>query len=135
MVLAEVLVEMGSLKKKINQLSTCLDDMIGSNQELEDAVITMLLSLLDKYRSHLILVNKVNNDVTVSIGGSEVSLANAVIIANTIKKKINVLDSLIENKDVLFDVFSLISNRDKLLEEYTTIKNNLRMIEWRTEID
>jgi hypothetical protein len=135
MVLAEVLVEMDNLKRKIGQLDKYLKTVTGSDQKLEDKIITMLLDLLDKYRSHLILVNRVNNDVEVFIGDTKTSLANAVIIADTIERKIDILNSLIDNKDVAFDLFDLINNRNKLLDEHTTIKNSLRKTEWKVKVD
>jgi hypothetical protein len=51
------------------------------------------------------------------------------------KRKIEILDSLIEEGDSLLDVFDLIEQRDKMLEEYTTISNGLAAIEWSTKVD
>ena len=134
MVLAEVLIEMFNLKRKISQLEDYLHRTAGQDAELADEATTKLLDLLDKHRSHLILVNRVNNELQVSIGDSTVSLANAILITKTMKRKVDLLDSLIETESLL-DVFSLINQRDKLLEEYTTISNGLKAIEWSTNID
>jgi len=135
MVLAEVLVEMLNLKQKITQLEDYLHRIADNNAKLADTATTKLLDLLDKHRSHLILVNKVNNKVEVTIGSSKVSLANAIIILKTTKRKVDLLDSLIENEHGVLDVFDLMIQRDKILEEYTTISNGLKVIEWSTEID
>jgi len=135
MVLAEVIIEMLNLEQKISQLEDYLHRIADNNAKLADTATTKLLDLLDKHRSHLILVNKVNNKVEVTIGSSKVSLANAIIILKTTKRKVDLLDSLIENEHGVLDVFDLMIQRDKLLEEYTTISNGLKVIEWSTEID
>jgi len=135
MVLAEVLIEKLNLKQKINQLEDYLYRIVDSDVTLADTATTKLLGLLDKYRSHLILINKINNDTEVSIGGSKVSLANAIIIVKTTKCKVDLLNSLIETEEGVLEVFSLMEQRDALLEEYTTISNGLQAIEWSTNVD
>ncbi len=135
MVLAEVLIEMRNLKQKITQLEDYLHRIADNNAKLADTATTKLLDLLDKHRSHLILINKMNNATEVSIGSSKVVLANAIIITKTMKRKINLLNALIENENGVLDVFSLMEQRDKLLEEHTTISNGLKVIEWSTIID
>ena len=135
MVLAEVLIEMRNLKYKINQLRDYLFKIADNNATLADTATIKLLDLLDKHRSHLILINEINNSTEVSIGGSTVSLANAIIIIKTIKCKIDLLNSLVETEESVLDVFNLMEQRDKLLEEYTTISNGLAAIEWSTNVD
>ena len=135
MVLAEVLAEMQNLKQKISQLEDYLHRIADSNATLADTATTKLLDLLDKHRSHLILINKMNNSTEVAIGSSKVVLANAIIITKTMERKIDLLNALIENENGVLDVFSLIDQRDKLLEEHTTISNGLKVIEWGTVID
>jgi len=134
MVLAEVLIEMKILKRKIKQLENFLHRTADHNATLADRATTELLSLLDKHRSHLILINRINNSTEVSIGSSKVSLANAILITKTMGRKIDLLNSLIEEDNVL-DVFSLMEQRDRLLDEYTTISNGLKVIEWGTNVD
>jgi len=107
MVLAEVLIEMRNLKHKINQLRDYLFKIADNNATLADTATIKLLDLLDKHRSHLILINEINNSTEVSIGGSTVSLANAIIIIKTIKCKIDLLNSLVETEESVLDVFSL----------------------------
>jgi len=135
MVLAEVLIEMRNLKQRISQLEDYLHRLADNNATLADTATIKLLDLLDKHRSHLILINKMNNTTEVSIGSSKVVLANAIIITKTMKRKIDLLNALIENENGVLDVFSLMEQRDKLLEEHTTISNGLKVIEWSTVID
>ena len=135
MVLAEVLIEMRNLSLKIRQLEDYLHKTANQDAKLADKATTKLLGLLDKHRSHLILVNNTNNNVEVSIGGSKIRLANAILITKTMERKIALLDSLIEDDTSVLDVFSLIDQRDALMEEYTMISNGLKAIEWGTNVD
>lgn len=134
MVLAEVLIEMQNLRQKISQLEDYLHRTASQDASLADKATEKLLDLLDKHRSHLILINKINNSIEVNIGGSKVSLANAILITKTMKRKIDLLNSLIERESVL-DVFSLMEQRDQLLEEYTTISSGLKAVEWSAKVD
>jgi hypothetical protein len=135
MVLSEVLIEMKSLKEKINQLVGYINRSASSNFSNTDKATIKLLDLLDKYRSHLILVNKINNEVVVSIGESELSLANAIIILKTIKSKIGILNSLIDKEDCILDITPLIDQRDNLLDEYIAISKEIKSQEWSISID
>lgn len=135
MVLAEILIETRNLKKKINQLMVYINSISTRDSETTDRAIKKLLSLLDKHRSHLILLNKINNKTTVSVGDSQLSLANAIIILKTIEEKISMLDALIEAESTVLDIVDVMDQRDKLLEEYTVISKEIQYQEWRTEID
>jgi hypothetical protein len=134
MVLAEVIIESRNIKQKIKQLESYLDK-ITEDSEKVDLATTKLIDLFDKYRSHLILINTINNDVKMVVGDSEVSLANTLLIINTMKRKINLLDNLIDTKNNFLDVFDLMDKRDKILIEYTTISNKLKYTEWITDVD
>jgi len=135
MVLAEIIIEAQNIKQKIGQLKSYLDKITVDNTDKIDLATKRLIDLFDKYRSHLILINTINNDVKMVVGDSELSIANTLLIAETMKRKINLLNSLIDTKEDFLDVFKLMDQRDKLLVEYTTITNRLKYTEWVTEID
>lgn len=135
MVLAEILIEMNNLKKRISQLKFYIEKVSSHDSKSTDSAITKLLGLLDKYRSHLILINRINNETNVSIGESKLSLANAILILKTIENKIKLLDGLIENENCVLDVLNTIEQRDKLLDEYTAIYKEIKHQEWSVEID
>ena len=134
MVLAEVIIESRNIKQKIKQLESYLDKITEDSDKV-DLATAKLIDLFDKYRSHLILINTINNDVKMVVGDSEVSIANTLLIINTMKRKINLLDNLIDTKYSFLDVFDLMDKRDKILVEYTTILNKLRYTEWVTNVD
>jgi hypothetical protein len=137
MVLAEVLIEKESLNHKIKQMERYLFRMAFVSAEQTDKATKKLLELIDKHRSHLIMINKINNSIEVTIGESKVSLANAVLITQTMERKIELMNSLIDScdSDSVLDIFVLIEQRDKLLEEYNLISNQLESLEWSTKVD
>ena len=135
MVLAEVLIEMNNIKEKISQLMLLMDNVATHDSAATDKATSKLLGLLDKYRSHLILINEVNNTSKVTVSGSRLSLANAIIILKTVRSKMSILDGLINKKDSVLDVLSLVDQHDALLEEYTTIAKEIKAQEWGIEID
>lgn len=137
MVLAEVLIEKYNLEQKICQLNEYVFKISKISSEETDKAIKSLIELVDKHRSHLILINKINNIIEVTIGNSKLSLANAVLITKTMNHKIDLLNGLIAGCDGsnTLNIFDLIAQRDKLMEEYSTISNGLKSIEWSTEVD
>jgi len=134
MVLAEVIIESRNIKQKIKQLESYLDKITEDSDKV-DLATAKLIDLFDKYRSHLILINTINNDVKMVVGDSEVSIANTLLIINTMKQKIALLDNLIETKDNFLDVFELMDKRDQLHKECSSISNKLRYTEWVTNVD
>lgn len=135
MVLAEIIIESQNIKQKIGQLESYLNKITVENADKIDIATKRLIDLFDKYRSHLILINTINNDVKMVVGDSELSIANTLLIVKTMKRKIDLLNNLINTKEDFLDVFKLMDQRDKLLIEYTTIINKLKYIEWVTEVD
>ena len=135
MVLAEIIIETQNIKQKIGQLKSYLDKITVDNADKIDLATKRLIDLFDKYRSHLILINTMNNDVKMVVGDSELSIANTLLIVETMKRKIDLLNNLIDTKENFLDVFKLIDKRDKLLVEYTAITNKLKYTEWVTNVD
>jgi hypothetical protein len=135
MVLAEIIIEAQNIKQKIKQLESYLDKITITNTDKIDLATKRLIDLFDKYRSHLILINTINNDVKMVVGDSELSIANTFLIVRTMKKKIDLLNNLIDTKEDFLDIFELMDKRDILLVEYTTLTNKLKYVEWVTNID
>jgi len=137
MVLAEVLIEKNILDEKIKEMRRYLFRMVSVSAEEADKATKRLIELIDKHRSYLILINKVNNNIEVTIGDSKISLANALLISQTMDRKIDLLNELINDcdGDTVLSIFSLIAQRDKLLDEYILISNQLEAIEWGAEVD
>ena len=135
MLLAEIKVEADNLEKMILEIEEYLLKLALTDLEKADIATKKLLNLIDKHRSHLIMINKADNIIEIQIGDSKASLANVRIICNALKRKINFLDKLIKQERSVLDIFSLIEQRDKLLSEFTLILNSIKKFEWSTEID
>lgn len=135
MYLGEMLNEMQHLEFKIEQLEQIFFKVAKSDSEKANEIIKKLFDHIDKYRSHLILLNKLNNEKEITIGDSKLNLANAVLLKKTLKHKIELLNRLIVDDTSYTDVQSLIENRDKFYLEYKTIATELESFEWRTKID
>jgi hypothetical protein len=135
MFLGEVITEAEIIKGKIDQLENFLFKVSHSDSEKTDKTVRKLVELIDKYRSHLILLNRIENKTELLIADSKVSIINAKLICSSLKSKIMLLDKLIDSDSAVLDIFSLIEQRDKLLTEYVLISNSLKQAEWSTKID
>jgi len=135
MYLGEMINEMQHLEFKIMQLEQLFFKVAKSDSEKANEIIKKLFDHIDKYRSYLILINKLNNEKEITIGDSKINLANAVLLKKTLKHKIELLNRLIVDDTSYTDVQSLIENRDKFYLEYKTIATELESFEWRTKID
>jgi hypothetical protein len=135
MYLGEVLQEKENLLFKIQQLEQLFFKVSKTDSDKANELIKKLFDLLDKYRSHLILINKINNKEEIVIGDSKINLANAVLLRDTLERKIEILNRLILEESAYTDVTSLIENRDKFQVEYKMISNELKSFEWRMKID
>jgi hypothetical protein len=133
--LGEILNEIEHLEFKIKQLEYLFFKIAKSDSEKANELIKRLFEHIDKYRSHLILLNKINNEKEIVIGDSKINLANAVLLKKTLKHKIELLNRLITDDTSYTDIQSLIDNRDKFYIEYKTIATALESFEWRTKID
>jgi hypothetical protein len=135
MLLAEIKVEADNLEKMILEIEEYLLKLASTDLEKADIATKKLLNLIDKHRSHLIMINKADNIIEIQIGDSKASLANVRIICDALKRKINFLDRLIRLERSALDIFSLIEQRDKFLSEFTLISNSIKKAEWSTKID
>lgn len=91
-----------------------------------------LLDLLEIRQGKLISINRANEQSTLNLGGTDITITLAVMIRDTIKAKMDVLTSLINNPDNGLDKIKLLEQRDKHFNEYTLIsmgvtKNDLNV--------
>lgn len=110
--LSEVLSKKKILDKKINEIKKILQTTQTEKLAKE------LYDLLDKRQSELLKIRAANTASKISIGGNEVSIDTAVIIRDTIKEKINVLTTLINNEECVLDKVELQNQRDVYYKDY-----------------
>jgi hypothetical protein len=118
--LSEVISKKKILDKKINEIKKTLQTI--QNEKLAKE----LYSLLDKRQSELIKIRAANAASEISIGGKEVTIDTAVIIRDTIKEKINVLTTLINNEECVLDKVELQNQRDVYYEDYILLAMGIK---------
>lgn len=74
--------------------------------------------LLELRQGKLLNIDAANNASHIKIGETEVSIATAVRLRDTIKAKIDLLTSLIRDENCSLDIVDLQSQRDKFYDEF-----------------
>jgi hypothetical protein len=138
MFIGELLVRKNGIKEKISELRSFIQNLTDSpidNADLHSDALSMLFDLLDKYQDYSIMLEKVNIENKIVIGESEINVANAIKLRNTIKGKIDVLSDSINGSDYSIDVFDLMSKRDTLTEEHILINKTITISDWAIDIE
>lgn len=99
-----------------------------------DELIKLLLVQLDELQNINLIINKVNQQTLIKIGGTETNLATAIEIRNTIKSKIDLITNLIATH-ITLDITSLLEQRDDLMAEFSSIDRAIRMTDWNINLD
>jgi len=118
-----------NIKNKIKELKGWLLRSAPS-----DELITLLLVQLDELQNINLLIDKVNQQTLITIGGTQTNLTTAVEIRNTIKSKIDLITDLIATNTSL-DITSLLEQRDKFMSEYNSIDGSIRITDWNIKLD
>ena len=138
MLLAELLIRKDYLKYKMVELK---NNLLTSNIRMENRreITDHLFSLIDEYQKYVILINRMNNSVTIKVADSELNIANALKIKENINSKMDILSNIIEmnrtNDKTDYSVLDLIKQRDKLMEEYIMISSSVFSQDWKTDIE
>lgn len=142
MFLAEALVKKRSIENKIIKLKTYLfykaSDEKNKDSSQIDTALTEVYSLLDEYQRYILLIDRANSSVEITVGKSKVTISDAVKICRTLKEKASVMDDLISaceyNNNSLFSIFKLIKNRDELMDEYNMLNNIIKANDWKVTL-
>lgn len=113
--LFELVSDYNILSKKIKEIKDIL-----VYKQTED-LAQELFSLLELKQSKLLHITEANNLSKMNVGGTEISVSVVIIIRNTIKEKIDLLTSMINNKECNLDKIELQRQRDKYYSEYTLL--------------
>lgn len=113
--LFEILENKKILDKKIKELSSVMS--VYQNEVLAEKLFT----LIDERLSMLMDIETANNVSTINIGGNEVTIATAISIRDAVKGKIDILTSLIEDKNCELDKIKLQEQRDKYISEHVLL--------------
>lgn len=110
--LAEVLAKKRILDRKIKEVKSIL------RYEQNDTLAQELFALLELRQGKLLHIEAANHTSKINIGGTEVSIAVALHIRNTIKEKIDVLTGLINARECPLDKIELQQQRDKYYDDF-----------------
>lgn len=129
------------LDKKLKDVSDFLkslkelDISVESKALLYNKAIDLKFKLLNKIRSHEVLIQSLSEETTVDIGNETMSLYEAEQLINTIEAKIETVESILLDGDLnVINFFSLLEQRDQLFEEYmvlyTSVYRSIANKEW-----
>jgi hypothetical protein len=124
--LAEILLQKKVLDKKIFELKNIL------SKKEDDDVAQELFALVELRQNKLLNIDAANNMSKLNIGGSELTVAAAIRIRDTIKEKIDIITAQIRDDTNELDKVALQAQRDKFYDEYILLtlgimKNDLQV--------
>lgn len=114
---------------KIEELKKLLE-RAPQNQTAEQ-----LVKLLDERQRLSLNIYSANSQCTLTIGESKLDLNSAVILRDTIKRKIDIITGII-NSDIEYDLdeFELMNQRDKFMEDYALLDMSIINTDINTKI-
>jgi len=132
MYLAELMREQKDLERKIGELRDLSRVSLKKEADLDQAILKMY-ALLDKQQNNRIVINNILNEVKLKVGDSDISMFNAMILRDTIKKKIDAV-TLLVGKDNDLDLFKLLEDRDSLENDYNKLNDQIDSNLWRVTL-
>jgi len=140
MFIGELTVRRSNIDNKIKELKIYLHslptDEANSKGGIYKECLERIFILLEEYQRYTLLLNRSNNNSNIKIGDSdEVDVSSALVLIDTILKKMEAIDVVIKNNDHSIDIFKLIEQRDSLMEEYVLLKSVIYVNAWSTKVD
>lgn len=132
MYLKEKLDELNILKQKIRELHHSL--LIISDEQKKDVLAEALFKSIDELQNIRFIIDKVNTQTIINVGGTSINISTAIIIRNNLKRKIDVISDIIRSNTVL-DTLTLMSQRDAFFVEYNSINKSIMLADWSITID
>ena len=118
--LRDLIYKKDNIKRKISELEAIIVEY--SN----DDIAKELFNLIEELQSLKINLNNINIKAKINIGGKNVSIADAIIIRETLETKMNVLTRLIlSDKVKALDELELMVQRDGLYESYLLLDQGI----------
>ena len=118
-----------NIKNKIKELKSW-----SLRSTPSDELIKLLLAQLDELQNINLIINKVNQQTLITIGGTQLNITTAVEIRDTIKSKMDLITDLIAT-DTSLDITNLIEQRDNFMDEYNSIDGAIRITDWNVKLD
>lgn len=128
MLLRDLIHEKKILEKKIVELKAIM------RYEATEDIAQELFSQLELLQAKNINIHTINNQIKITLGGKEVYISTVVVLRNTAKDKIDILTSLIIDKECELNKIELMKQRDDLYEEYMLLSNEITTSDLNTRI-
>ena len=126
MFLSEIVLRKKYLESKLDSINMYIDTLSTNTQRNTSELLTNAVSykfeLLSKIRSHNILINNLNKDTYINIGGVELSVFEAMYLLRTLENKMQTFTNLIKSESAInIDVYAIFNKNDSLFDEYQNI--------------
>lgn len=127
--LRDLIYKKNLLDIKIQELRNIL------NKLPQDDVAKELVVLLDERQQVVLNIKNANSQCYLTIGSNKFDLNSAVIIRDSIQRKVDILTELINSEsDHSLDRMQLIEQRDKFMEDFTLLDMNIVNMDINTRI-
>jgi hypothetical protein len=115
MLLAELLIKKKWLDKKVEELEALL---LSSE---DDDIASKLFVLLEERQNKILSIRAANDTSKLKLGDNTITVAQALIIKETLNKKINVITNLLEECPRKLDVLTLMEQREALIKDWAVL--------------
>lgn len=136
--LAELLIRKRFLESKIDLLNAFIVRLVSNDETSQEELVKLRKELdecLDLRQKYIMKIIGANSQIDLEVGKSDVSLRDAVMIRETIKKKIENVSLIIKNSNGNIDALSFLRQREQLIEEYVILDSAIQMMEWSASLD
>jgi hypothetical protein len=135
MLLREKVDELVLLREDTDKLESFIESNANDLDQSEfDLLIERYFSNIDRIQSIYFFLDKVNSELDVKVGKEKVSVSVALVIKKHLQKKINFIDSIIE--DIDYDnIMNILSIREDLKKEFNSINSIVSYNDWSVSID
>jgi hypothetical protein len=138
MLLAELILRKKYLEEKIEELGYFLEKIVR-DAAISQKELNVLRAELDDYleqlQSYVLKIESANSQLELSIDNSKIPIKNAIVLRDTLMKKIEFITGIIDNGNSNLDISSFFQQRDRLYEEYFVINRAITTIDWSANID
>ena len=123
--ITELLLRKRQLEAKLAITNKYLDFISNSSTDIQPKLTSAIkykFELLSKIRSHEVLLDRLNTETTILVGGIEISVKEALYLMHTLELKIATFNNLVKSPSAInIDVLDIMSKIDALFEEYLSI--------------
>lgn len=103
--------------------------------KLYKQTVQHLFTLYDKLQNQRVVLKQCNISTGIKIEGNAVSVSDALEIAETLEKRLNLYTNMINGEETTLDIFTTMKQRSELLEEYFKLMSCIKSSDWSTTID